>query len=72
MCFDARTIGPSKTFQKPTTMNNAIKEAQDAITSSQLSAEDKAAAFNSLRENTFQTRTHGSGNVKNSTFGDHQ
>ncbi len=65
-------IGPSNTFQKTETMSNAIQEATEAIKNSQLSAADKVAAFKSLEENTFQTRTHGSGNVKNSTFGDHQ
>lgn len=48
------------------------RELMRAIENSQLSPEDKAAARASVKDKTFQTRTHGSGNVKNSTFGDHK
>jgi hypothetical protein len=68
----ATTIRPSQTFQKEDRMAKAIDEAKAAIDKSGLSAADKAAALDSLKKGRFQTRTHGSGNAKNSTFGDHQ
>lgn len=66
---EARRITPSKTFDKGSPrLANALREAIDAIHESTLSAADKEAALESIEKRTFQTRTHGSGNVKNSTL----
>jgi len=69
---DAVGIAGSKTFTDKQRLSNALVKAKDAIYSSSLSAEDKAAAINSIKDKLFNTRTAGMGSAKNSTFGDHK
>ena len=69
---DAVMIYPSRTFTEEPSLTNALAEAKDAIWKSALSDTDKEAAIASIQSRTFNTRTVGSGNARNSTFGDHQ
>ena len=64
-------LRPSKTFQKDSnSLTKALKQASKAVRASKLSQQDKDAAIESINTKTFQTRTLGAGNAKNSTFGD--
>jgi hypothetical protein len=66
-------IRPSTTFRADSRpLANSLQIARLAIKNSQLSSADKDAAFKSLDNKTFETRTLGAGASKNSTFGDHQ
>ena len=69
---DAVMIYPSRTFTEEPSLTNALAEAKDAIWKSALSDMDKEAAIASVESRAFNTRTVGSGNARNSTFGDHQ
>jgi hypothetical protein len=66
-------IQPSKTFKKDSdSLSQSLEEAKAAIEASRLSETHKRAAIKSINERTFQTRTLGAGQAKNSTFGDHR
>lgn len=67
-----RSIQRSRTFKHDSdALANALEIAKRAINSSRLSEADKLAAWKSIEKGTFQTRTLGMGQSKNSTFGDH-
>jgi hypothetical protein len=70
---DYRTIRRSNTFKKGSdALDNAVQKALEAIPRSALSPADKHAAQSSLENNTYEARTIGAGNAKNSTFGDNK
>jgi hypothetical protein len=69
---DPIRIPPSRTFRNEETLERALREAEEAIRMSSLSKADKSAAMKSISERTYQLRTHGSGQVKNSTFGENK
>jgi len=66
-------IRSSTTFEQDSnTLAHALEEATRAVRESKLTEHNKEAAIRSIRTGTFQTRTLGTGQAKNSTFGDHQ
>jgi hypothetical protein len=66
-------VQSSTTFKKGSDpLANALGQARRAIGGSGLSTADKEAAVASIKRGTFQTRTLGMGQAKNSTVGDHR
>jgi hypothetical protein len=63
-------LQPSKTFSKDSSREKTLDQARKAIHDSGLSPADKSSALLSLANRSYQTRTLGAGNAKNSTIGD--
>ncbi len=62
-------IQPSRTFQQRPTLQNAIKEATEAVQRNQtLPAHARDAALRNLQAGEVRTRTVGFGNAKNPTL----
>ena len=63
------TIKPSPTFEKASTLENAIRKAEDALKeNTTLPTQIRQAALNNLSVKKVTTRTVGAGNAKNSTL----
>ena len=70
---EPRRVNPSPTFRRNSrSLDSALAQADRAIRMSLLSPADKKLAIESIMQKTFQTRTLGAGNSRNSTFGDHR
>ena len=63
-------LQPSKTFSKDSSREKTLDQARKAIQDSGLSPSDRSSALLSLANRSYQTRTLGAGNAKNSTIGD--
>jgi hypothetical protein len=63
-----QTVRPSTTLTKRSTLDNALREAREAIQSSNLSSADQARALQAIRDQTYRKVTAGAGNARNSNI----